>query len=60
MHGERRRVDALEERPAGDRRDGPVRQAAEEEWTVVLSHEPRQPVGRFVADRDRFRFLPAF
>ncbi len=36
------------------------RQAAEEGWTVVLSHEPRQPVGRFVADRDRFRFEPAF
>jgi glyoxylase-like metal-dependent hydrolase (beta-lactamase superfamily II) len=32
------------------------RQAAEERWTVVLSHEPRQPVGRLVADRDRFRF----
>jgi hypothetical protein len=36
------------------------RQAADEEWTVVLSHEPRQPVGHFVADRDRFRFVPAF
>jgi glyoxylase-like metal-dependent hydrolase (beta-lactamase superfamily II) len=34
------------------------RQAAEEGWTVVLSHEPRQPVGRFVSDRDRFRFEP--
>ena len=34
------------------------RQAAEERWTVVLSHEPRRPVGRFVADRDRFRFEP--
>ena len=34
------------------------RQAAEEGWTVVLSHEPRQPVGRFVADRDRFTFEP--
>ena len=32
------------------------RQAAEEGWTVVLSHEPRQPVGRFTADRDRYRF----
>lgn len=32
------------------------RQAAEEGWTVVLSHEPRRPVGRMVADRDRFRF----
>lgn len=35
------------------------RQAAEEGWTVVLSHEPRRPVGRFVADRDRFRFGPS-
>jgi glyoxylase-like metal-dependent hydrolase (beta-lactamase superfamily II) len=34
------------------------RRAAEEGWTVVLSHEPRQPVGRIVADRDRFRFEP--
>ncbi len=32
------------------------RQAAEEDWMVVLSHEPRQPIGRLVADRDRFRF----
>jgi glyoxylase-like metal-dependent hydrolase (beta-lactamase superfamily II) len=32
------------------------RQAVEEGWTIVLSHEPRTPVGRFVADRDRFRF----
>jgi glyoxylase-like metal-dependent hydrolase (beta-lactamase superfamily II) len=32
------------------------RQAAEEGWTLVLSHEPRHPVGRLVADRDRFRF----
>ncbi len=35
------------------------RRAAEEGWTVVLSHEPRQPVGQFTADRDRFRFEPA-
>jgi glyoxylase-like metal-dependent hydrolase (beta-lactamase superfamily II) len=34
------------------------RQAAEENWTVVLSHEPFHPVGRFSADRDRFRFEP--
>jgi glyoxylase-like metal-dependent hydrolase (beta-lactamase superfamily II) len=34
------------------------RQAAEESWTVVLSHEPRRPVGRLVADRDRFKFEP--
>lgn len=32
------------------------RQAAEEGWTVVLSHEPRRPVGHIVAERDRFRF----
>ncbi|MFL5679490.1 MAG: MBL fold metallo-hydrolase [Chloroflexota bacterium] len=31
-------------------------QAADERWTVVLSHEPRKPVGRLVRDRDRFRF----
>ncbi len=35
------------------------RQAADEEWTVVLSHEPRRPVGRIIADRDRFKFDPA-
>lgn len=35
---------------------GLFRQAAEEGWTVVLSHEPRRPVGKLVADRDRFRF----
>jgi glyoxylase-like metal-dependent hydrolase (beta-lactamase superfamily II) len=34
------------------------RQAAEEGWTVVLSHERVHPVGRFNADRDRFRFEP--
>jgi glyoxylase-like metal-dependent hydrolase (beta-lactamase superfamily II) len=34
------------------------KQAAEEGWTVVLSHEPLKPVGRFVADRDRFSFEP--
>jgi len=33
------------------------RQATEEHWTVVLSHEPRTPVGRFQADRDRYRFV---
>jgi glyoxylase-like metal-dependent hydrolase (beta-lactamase superfamily II) len=31
-------------------------QAAEEGWTIALSHEPRTPVGRLIADRDRFRF----
>jgi glyoxylase-like metal-dependent hydrolase (beta-lactamase superfamily II) len=34
------------------------RRAAEEDWTIVLSHEPRRPVGRLVAQRDRFRFVP--
>ncbi|MDP8905405.1 MAG: MBL fold metallo-hydrolase [Chloroflexota bacterium] len=34
------------------------RRAAEEGWTVVLSHEPRRPIGRFVAERDRYRFEP--
>jgi glyoxylase-like metal-dependent hydrolase (beta-lactamase superfamily II) len=34
------------------------RRASEEGWTVVLSHEPRHPVGRLVVDRDRFRFEP--
>ena len=32
--------------------------AAEEGWTIVLSHEPAHPVGRLEADRDRFRFRP--
>lgn len=34
------------------------RQALDEDWTIVLSHEPREPIGRFTADRDRFRFEP--
>ncbi len=32
--------------------------AADEGWTVVLSHERRRPVGRLERDRDRFRFVP--
>lgn len=32
--------------------------AADEGWTVVLSHEPVSPVGRLVRDRDRFSFEP--
>ena len=32
--------------------------AAEERWTVVLSHELRHPVGRLVPDRDRFTWEP--
>jgi hypothetical protein len=31
-------------------------QAADEGWTVVLSHEPFRPIGRLVRDRDRFRY----
>ncbi|MFL5727481.1 MAG: MBL fold metallo-hydrolase [Chloroflexota bacterium] len=30
--------------------------AADEEWTVVLSHEPVDPIGTLVRDRDRFRY----
>jgi glyoxylase-like metal-dependent hydrolase (beta-lactamase superfamily II) len=32
--------------------------AADEGWTVVLSHEPVRPVGKLVRDRDRFKFEP--
>ncbi len=32
--------------------------AADEDWIVVLSHEPVSPVGRLVRDRDRYRFEP--
>lgn len=31
-------------------------QAADEDWTVVLSHEREHPIGRLVRDRDRFRY----
>ena len=31
-------------------------QAAEEGWTIVLSHERDAPVGRLVRDRDRYRY----
>jgi glyoxylase-like metal-dependent hydrolase (beta-lactamase superfamily II) len=34
-------------------------QAADEGWTMVLSHESKQPVGRLLRDRDRFRYEPA-
>jgi glyoxylase-like metal-dependent hydrolase (beta-lactamase superfamily II) len=34
------------------------RRAAEEAWTIVLSHEPVHPVGKLVRDRDRFTFEP--
>jgi glyoxylase-like metal-dependent hydrolase (beta-lactamase superfamily II) len=33
-------------------------QAADEGWVIVLSHEPRHPIGRLVRDRDRFRYEP--
>jgi glyoxylase-like metal-dependent hydrolase (beta-lactamase superfamily II) len=32
------------------------RRAVDEDWTVVLSHEARMPVGKLTPDRDRFRF----
>jgi glyoxylase-like metal-dependent hydrolase (beta-lactamase superfamily II) len=32
--------------------------AAEERWTIVLSHEARVPIGRLERDRDRFRWVP--
>jgi glyoxylase-like metal-dependent hydrolase (beta-lactamase superfamily II) len=31
-------------------------EAAEEGWTIVLSHEPRSPVGTLSLERGRFRF----
>jgi glyoxylase-like metal-dependent hydrolase (beta-lactamase superfamily II) len=31
-------------------------QAADEGWTVVLSHEREHPIGRLVRDRDRYRY----
>jgi len=34
-------------------------QAADEGWTMVLSHESKQPVGRLLRDRDRFRYEAA-
>ncbi len=33
-------------------------QAADEAWTVVLSHERTHPIGRLVRDRNRFRYEP--
>jgi len=33
-------------------------QAADEDWTVVLSHEKAHPIGHLVRDRDRFRYEP--
>jgi len=31
-------------------------EAAEEDWTIVLSHEPRNPVGKLIPDRSKYRF----
>jgi glyoxylase-like metal-dependent hydrolase (beta-lactamase superfamily II) len=33
-------------------------QAVDEDWTSVLSHEPRTPVGRLVTEKRRYRFEP--
>ena len=33
--------------------------AADEDWVVVLSHEPITPIGRLERDRDRFRYVAA-
>ena len=33
-------------------------EAADQRWTIVLSHETDHPVGRLVRDRDRFRYEP--
>ncbi len=34
------------------------RQAVEEDWLIVLSHERVHPIGRLVTDRDRYRYEP--
>jgi len=34
------------------------RRAVDENWLIVLSHEPLTPVGRLTPDRDRYRFDP--
>lgn len=34
------------------------RQAVDERWTIVLSHEARRPIGRLVPDRDRYLYEP--
>ena len=33
-------------------------EAHAEGWTIVLSHEPRRPVGRFAGERGRYHFEP--
>jgi glyoxylase-like metal-dependent hydrolase (beta-lactamase superfamily II) len=32
-------------------------QAVDEDWTIVLSHEQEEPIGRLERDRDRYRFV---
>jgi glyoxylase-like metal-dependent hydrolase (beta-lactamase superfamily II) len=32
--------------------------AVAEGWTIVLSHEPKTPIGRLVIERDRYKFQP--
>jgi hypothetical protein len=34
------------------------RQAVEEDWIIVLSHEREHPIGRLVPDRDRYKYEP--
>ena len=34
------------------------RQACDEGWLIVLSHEPDRPIGRLERERDRFAFVP--
>ena len=34
------------------------KQAVDEDWLIVLSHEREHPIGRLVPDRDRYRFEP--
>jgi glyoxylase-like metal-dependent hydrolase (beta-lactamase superfamily II) len=34
------------------------RQSLDEDWTIVLSHEPRRPIGRLATEGTRFRFEP--
>ncbi|MFL5647287.1 MAG: MBL fold metallo-hydrolase [Chloroflexota bacterium] len=33
-------------------------QAVEEDWTIVLSHEVKHPIGHLVVDGERFRYEP--
>jgi glyoxylase-like metal-dependent hydrolase (beta-lactamase superfamily II) len=38
------------------RKDELFAQAADEDWTIVLSHEKERPIGRLVRDRDRYAY----